>query len=122
MANYEPISLKAAATISAYRIVKVSAAQTANIATAATDLCIGISKNQIDTGLGLPIAVAGVHLLEFNDTVTAGGLVAADASGKGVPHVNTTAGSYVIGKVLDTVAATGTIAEVLIQPHFKSIP
>jgi hypothetical protein len=50
-------------------------------------------------------------------------MVASDSSGRGVPHVDTTAGSYVVGVLIGaTVAATGTIADVLIGPHFKSIP
>lgn len=126
MSHIVPISMKASTTIAANRIVAAltSTANTVKVPAAASELCIGISVDTVlDTSLAIPIAVGGIAKLYFNDTVTSGGLVAADSSGRGVPHVNVTAGSYVIGTLIGpTVAATGTIAEVLIQPMFKSIP
>lgn len=126
MSHIPPISMKASTTISAYRIVTAltSTANTVKVPASASEVPIGISQDTVlDTGAALPISVAGISKLYFNDTVTTGSFVASDSSGRGVPHVNVTAGSYVIGVLIGpTVAATGTIADVLIQPMFKSIP
>lgn len=126
MSHIQPVSFKASTTIAAYRIVAAltSTANTVKVPASASEVALGISTDTVlDTGASIPIAVAGIHRLYFNDTVTTGGLVASDSAGRGVPHVNVTAGSYVIGTLIGpSVAATGTIAEVLIQPMFKSIP
>ena len=126
MSHIPPISMKASTTISAYRIVTAvtGTANTVKVPASASEVPIGISQDTVlDTGAALPIAVAGISKLFFNDTVTSGSFVASNNAGQGVPHVNATAGSYVIGVLIgSTVAATGTIADVLIQPMFKSIP
>lgn len=126
MSGFSPISLKASTTISAYRVVVAltATANTVKAAAAATELPLGISLDTcLDTSLAIPIQMNGIAKLYFNDTVGTGKLVASDASGRGVPHVDTTAGSYVVGTLIGpAVAATGTIAEVLINPFFKSIP
>lgn len=126
MSHIAPISLKVSTTLSAYRAVAPvsGTANTVAYPAAATTPVIGITTDTVlDTTASIPVAIAGVAKLYFNDSVTSGGLVALDSSGRGVPHVNTTAGSYVIGHLLGpTIAATGTIAEVLINPFFKSIP
>lgn len=118
--------MKASATISAYRIVTplTGTANTVKVPASAAEIAIGITQDTVlDTGLSIPIAIGGFSKLYFNDTVTSGAFVASNNAGQGVPHVNATAGSYVIGVLTGpTVAATGTIAEVLIQPMFKSIP
>lgn len=126
MSHIPPISMKASTTISAYRIVTAltSTANTVKVPASVSEVPIGISQDTVlETGSALPIAVAGISKLYFNDTVTTGSFVASDSAGRGVPHVNVTAGSYVIGVLVGpTIAATGTIADVLIQPMFKSIP
>jgi hypothetical protein len=126
MSHIPPISMKASTTISAYRIVTAvtGTANTVKVPASASEVPIGISQDTVlDTGAALPIAVAGISKLYFNDTVTSGSFVASNNAGQGVPHANVTAGSYVIGVLIGpAVAATGTIADVLIQPMFKSIP
>lgn len=126
MSHIVPISMKASTTIAAYRIVTclTSTANTVKVTAAATERCIGVTADTVlDTALAIPVVVAGIAKVYFNDTCTSGGLVSYDSAGRGVPHVDTTAGSYVIGVLLGpTIAATGTIADVLVQPHFKSIP
>lgn len=126
MSHIAPISMKVASTISAYRIVTCTTgtANTVKVPAAATERPIGITADSVlDTSSSIPVAFSGIQKLYFNDTVTSGNMVAADSSGRGVPHVDTTAGSYVVGVLIGaTVAATGTIADVLIGPHFKSIP
>jgi hypothetical protein len=127
MAQYGPHSFKVRTTLAAYRIVIADTAGSdfAVYPSAATARPIGITMDTVkDTTSAIPVAGPGMMArLLFNDTMSSGSLVAADSSGRGVPHVDTTAGSYVIGHLVGpAIAATGTIAEVLINPFFKSIP
>lgn len=126
MSHIAPISMRANATIAAYRIVTAltGTANTVKLPASASELPLGITQDTIlDTTASIPINIAGISPLYFNDTVTSGAYVASNNAGQGVPHVNVTAGSFVIGVLVGpTVAATGTIADVLINPHFKSIP
>lgn len=126
MSHIAPVSFKVQATLSAYRGVAnlTGTADTVKYPAAASEGPIGITTDTVlDTTGAIPVAIGGIAKLYFNDTVTSGSLVALDSSGRGVPHVNVTAGSFVLGKLIGpTVGATGTIADVLIQPHFKSIP
>lgn len=128
MSHVAPISMKVQATLSAYRIVTAltGTAHTVKYPASASELPMGITTDTVlDTTGAIPVAsVAGtIAKLYFNDTVTSGAYVATDSSGRGVPHVNVTAGSFVIGILVGpTVAATGTIADVLINPHYKAIP
>ncbi len=126
MSHIAPISMKVNATIAAYRIVTAltGTANTVKVPASASELPFGITQDTVlDTTTAIPVAIAGISKLYFNDTVTSGSYVASNNAGQGVPHVNVTAGSFVIGILIGpTVAATGTIADVLINPHFKSIP
>jgi len=126
MSHIPPISMRANATIAAYRIVTAltGTAQTVKVPASASEIPVGITTDTIlDTTTSIPVAIAGIQKLYFNDTVTSGSYVASNNAGQGVPHVNVTAGSFVIGILIGpSVAATGTIADVLINPHFKSIP
>lgn len=126
MSHIPPISMKANATLSAYRIVTAltGTANTVKVPASASELPVGITTDTIlDTTQAIPVAIHGIAKLYFNDTVTSGAYVAADSSGRGVPHVNVTAGSAVIGILIGpSVAATGTIADVLINAHYKAIP
>lgn len=126
MSNPAPLSFKPNATISAYRIVTflTGTANTVKVPASASELPAGITTDTVlDTTNSIPVGVNGIRKLYFNDTVTSGAYVASNNAGQGVPHVNVTAGSYVVGVLVGpTVAATGTIADVLVNPHFKSIP
>lgn len=126
MSHIPSISMKVNATISAYRIVTylTGTANTVKVPASVSELPVGITKDTVlDTTGAIPVAIAGIQKLYFNDTVTSGAYVASNNAGQGVPHVNVTAGSFVVGVLVGpTVAATGTIADVLINPHFKSIP
>lgn len=123
--SFAPITFNITATIPAYLIVKMgSAGNTIAHAAAATDKLIGITaddtKNLTD---GCPVIVSGIAKLQFNDTCAIGAFVTSDASGFGVPVVVNTAGVYTIGVLVgNAVSATGTIAEVLLQPGQLSIP
>lgn len=116
-----PLSFKVGSTIAAYRIVKASAANTVAVADTVTAMPIGVTTDTVrNTGEAIPVAITGLAKVQFNDSCAAGALVKADASGLGVAHVGLTAGSYVLGTLVGpTVNETGTIAEVLLQPHYK---
>lgn len=123
----EPLSFKVRSTLAAYRIVAPDTAGSNFVIypAAATWQPIGITMDTVkDTNQGIPVAGPGrIARLQFNDTVAAGALVASNNAGQGVPHVDTTAGSYVIGRLIGAaVALTSTVAEVLVMPFFKSIP
>lgn len=119
--SFAPLSFKVAATLSAQRVVELSAANTVAHATAAGNI-IGISTDTVlDTNTAISVQVAGIAKLLFNDTVAAGGLVTSDAAGRGVPFSGATAAAGYVGRLVDTaVSATGTVARVLIQPGIAS--
>lgn len=126
MSHIAPISLRVQSTLAAFRIVTclTGTGNYVKYPAAATERPLGVTADTVlETAASIPVIIGGIAKVEFNDTIASGRLVAADSAGKGVLHVDTTAGSYVVGVLIgDTVAATGTIAEVLVQPHFKSIP
>lgn len=127
MSHIPPVSFAVATTIPAYRIVAMTTtAQLVGLPANALALPMGITVDTVkDITNGIPVCIGGIAKLQFNDTVTCGGLVAADGGGLGlgVPHVNITAGSYVIGTLIGpTIALTGTVADVMVNPFFKSIP
>jgi len=119
-------SFRAATTLAAYRIVAVTAAETVGYPASNQALPIGVTvDSNEDTTTAIPVAMAGIAKVEFNDTVSAAGLVSSDSSGKGVPFTladTTTAltlASAYLGPLLGAaVAATGTIADVVIMPGF----
>lgn len=120
-------SFKVATTLAAQRIVAISAADTVGYPSGNQVLPIGITIDTVkDTNQHIPVAMPGeITKLYFNDTVSAAGLVASDSSGRGVPFTlaNTTtaltlASAYVGVLVGAAVAATATVANVLIAPGF----
>lgn len=125
-------SFKVASTLAAYRIVchSTSAAMTVKYpsAAASTKAYVGITTDTVlDTVNAIPVCIAGIAKLYFNDSCTVGAVVAADTSGRGVARTAfgvTTTGISVttayIGILVDaTVQATGTIANVLVMPGFE---
>lgn len=115
--SFAPISMKQGDSISAYRIVRVSGAHTVAACSAATDIIIGVTVDEAQKSTqAVPVAMSGIARVYCNDTMAAGTLVKTDASGRGVPFVESTAGVYVLGVLLDTVSATGTIASVVVNP------
>lgn len=88
-------------------------------------LPLGITIDDVkETTSSIPVQVNGKAKLYFNDTVTCGQLVGFDTSGRGVPFTpaatstGLTLAVGVIGTLVDaSVAATGTVAQVLINPQ-----
>lgn len=121
--SYAPVSFKQGDSIAAYRIVRISGSHTVALASATTDVLAGITQdNAGSSNQAVPVAVGGIAKVYCNDTFTAGGIATTNAAGQAVPATANTAGVYVIGVVLDTVTATGTIASILIQPYQVQIP
>ena len=113
-------SFKVASTLAANRIVTIltGTANSVEYPAASTgNPCIGVTLSDVkDTTGSVPVKVAGIAEVYFHDTCAAG-LVGADSSGRGVPFSAVTGtASYVGILVGPAVAATGTIAQVLIQP------
>jgi hypothetical protein len=124
------LSYKVAATLSAQRVVAAvsGTAGTVGYPEAATKLPLGITIDDVkDTNQAIPVQFSGRAKLYFNDTVTTGQLVASDTSGRGIPFTpaSTSTGltlpTGVIGVLVGpSVAATGTIAEVHLNPQLKA--
>lgn len=115
--SYAPVSFKAADSISAYRIVNLSASNTVALADTTTDGIIGVSVDEATAAnQAIPVAVSGIAKVYCNETMTAGTLVTCNALGQAVPAVASTAGVAVLGRIVEEVDATGTIAKVLVQP------
>lgn len=118
-------SFKTATTLTAYRVVvNGTSAHTVEYPASAAKLPLGVTVDDVGASLDVPVQVNGKARLFFNDTVTCGNLVAFDTSGRGIPFtpaVTTTGltiGTGVIGTLIDaTIAATGTIAQILINPQ-----
>lgn len=121
-------SWKVAATLAAQRIVSMAtdSAYTVEYPAVANDLPVGITVDTVkDTTQGIPVAGPGeIAKLLFDDTVTAGGLVGSNSSGRGIPiaDVATTTGFTIlaayVGISMADVDTTGTIENVYIMPGF----
>lgn len=114
--SHQDYSFKVATTLSAYRAVYISAANTVALANSAGALVVGITTDTVkDTTSGIPVRVAGVGYLEFNQTISAGAEVGIDTVGRGVV-LSDTITSRSIGYALEAVDATATIAKIVIHP------
>lgn len=107
-------------TLAAYRVVSLdtSAAQTVVYPPASTRPMIGVTLDTVkETTNFIPVQINGVAKVLFNDTVSAGGLVSADTSGRAI-GIGTlvSGGTYYIGVALQTVSNSTTIHEIVIQP------
>lgn len=117
-------SFAVASTLAANRIVYLSAANTVAYGLSVTNCPIGVTVNTVlDTTQQIPVQTDGIVDLYFNDSVSAGGLVASNTLGMGIPFVALSAtASYCIGILLDTkVNVTGTVAKVLIRPMSEKL-
>lgn len=123
------LSFKVASTLAAYRAVAMgTVAQTVIYPGSAQALPIGVTIDTVkDITQGIQVAVCGsIARLQFNDSVSAGALVASDTSGRGVLHTlpttatsSTLAAAY-LGVLLSAkVESTGTVADVFIMPGFS---
>jgi len=124
MPNVE--SFKVLTTLSAQRVVAMQSGTAHTVVYPEDKLrsFVGVTIDTVlDTTSSIPVQTDGKAWLYFNDTVTSGQLVSADTNGRGVPVTlaNTTASmtlavAYVGTLIGPKVDATGTIAEVLVNP------
>lgn len=124
MSHIAPISQKVATTLAAYRIVAAidGTPETVGYPASATVKPMGVTDNDVtDTNQAIGVNIAGIAKVQMAAAMTSGSWIASDSTGQGVKHVDSTAGSWIVGQLLST-AVTGTIARVLVNPVFKSIP
>jgi len=126
MSDNAPQSFKVASTLTSNRVVTFSTttADTVVYPASALDLPLGITTDDVkDTNQAIPVQTAGIRKLLFNDTCGTGMLVASDSSGRGGVYADSTAGAAYVGNLIGaSVAATGTVAQVFINPGYKAIP
>jgi hypothetical protein len=125
-------SFKVGSTLSAYRGVSMLSGTAYAVGYPESNQApyIGITRNTVLETTGA-IEVAGpgeVAPLYFNQAVTTGKLVGLDSNGMGIafalPDTTTSlsiAGQYIGVLIGPSVAATGTIADVLIRPAFVRV-
>jgi hypothetical protein len=121
-------SFKVLTTLSAQRIVcaATSASSTVQYPDTITSLPIGVTIDTVlDTTQAIPVQLNGLAYVYFNDTVTTGGLVGSDSSGRAIPFALAMTSTSIshpsayLGVLIGpTIGATGTIARVLINPGF----
>ena len=123
-------SFIANATLSAYRIVAITAANTVGYATTTTSLMFGVTEDASEGGTGSAVSViiGGTAKVQLNDSITTAGRITAGANGLGLPLTqpqlinSTTASGFGIGMALETVApGTNAVIEVLVIPMLNSI-
>lgn len=116
-------SFKVAATLAAYRVVALTAANVVGYPTGA-QLPIGITMDTVkDTTSAIPVALVGsVARLEFGQTVAAGALVGFLSTGSGTTFsaaattTSLTLANAHIGILIGETAVSGAIADVLVMP------
>lgn len=98
----------------------MSAENTVALAATTTTLPIGVTVDTVnDTNSAIPVRTYGRALVYFNDTVSAGAQIGVDGSGRAIPlaGATVTATHFSVGHLIGAaVSATGTIAEVFINP------
>jgi predicted RecA/RadA family phage recombinase len=117
------VSLKAAASIGAGRVVYVPAANTVAVAVTNTSLPIGITADFAESGGSCPVVVSGIAKCYCADSVAAGEIVGMSTDGaggiRGVASANATATTTnipVVGIALEGGTA-GSMIPVLITPR-----
>lgn len=108
----------AGAAITAFRMVKFSAAETVVPAAAATDSIIGVA-NEVAAASGerQDVVLAGIAFVEAGAAVTIGALITSDASGRGVAAApGAGVNNRIVGLALDAAAAAGDVIRVLVAP------
>jgi hypothetical protein len=111
-------SFTAGAAINAFRLLKLSAAETVIQSAAAADASIGVA-NEVAAASGerQDVVLAGIAFVEAGAAVSLGALVMSDASGRGIT-ATAAAGTNVrvIGTAIDAATAAGDVIRVLVSP------
>lgn len=109
-------TFKAAAdlSLSQYRFVEVTAAQTVNACNAITDVAVGVLQNDPNAaGLAAVVAIGGTTKVVAGAAIAAGARVAPTAVGKAQTAAST---QFPIGIALDAAGADGDVIEILLMP------
>lgn len=111
-------SFSAGGAITAFRLVKLSAAETVVLAAAATDFIIGVA-NEVAAASGerQDVVLSGVAFVEAGAAFALGATITADASGRGIvaaPAAGTN--NRIVGIALEAAAAAGDVVRVLVSP------
>lgn len=116
-----PVSLKAASSLSAFRVVYLSAAQTVNYWVTSTSAILGVTLDFAESGASVPVeSRAGCIVKAYvAANITAGQVVgpATDGAGGITPRTLGTVTSHVptLGIALES-GSVGSNIEVLLQP------
>jgi hypothetical protein len=119
-ANYiqhKGYNLAAGQTLTQFRAVKFSAAETVTPVTAITDPVCGVVQHGVTAaellkGKGASIAVEGDTLMETNGAIAVGARVCVDAVGRAITF---TTGNRIIGRCIEASAGTGKYARVHLE-------
>ena len=115
----ETFSAKAAADLSAvqYHIMRLSAANTVNVAslTTVTGIC-GVLQNKPQSGEAGAIAYLGQGRVGAGGAITAGVHVTCNGSGRAA---TANSGDMIVGQALEAAGADGDIIDVLYKPPVK---
>lgn len=119
-------SLTAAADLSAagnqHKAVKMAGDGTVGLASAGSDLVIGVLQNKPALGAAAAVAVKGVTKLRLGASVTFGQRLVADANGCAVPSTTATDIAFAIALESVALAATATgdelVAALLTGPYW----
>lgn len=105
--NYRTNSSYTSLSATRYIIVMQTAAQRANMATAATSSTIlGVMQNNPDIDEAMSIACAGLSKVVAGGALTAGRMITTNGSGRAA-HVQS--GEIAIGRVLEAAGADGDV-------------
>lgn len=109
------LSFKAAATLTAYTVVKVSGDNTVAAYDTTTAQAFGVAQQASQGGAGSSVMVAllGCCKVTAGAAVAAGAIVMANNAGQAITRDTTT--SKALGIALDT-GETGSTIEILLQP------
>ncbi|WP_439547850.1 hypothetical protein [Falsiroseomonas sp.] len=119
MSNPELIkNFTAGGAIAAYRLVRLSAADTVVQAAAATEPLIGATMDVAPvSGERTDVVINGIALVEAGGAVALTNLVTSDATGRAVAAAPATGvNNRIIGVPLEAAVAAGDIIRVLLSP------
>lgn len=111
-------SFTAGGAITAYRIVKFSAAEIVVAAAAATDSLIGVNSDlTVVGGERVDVLLEGIAFVEAGAAVALGAQLTSDASGRCVTAAPAAGvNNRVIGIALEAASAAGDVIRVLLSP------
>jgi hypothetical protein len=121
MADLSPLSFKPSTTIPSQRIV-VRASAVANgvklpAGASNAEYYVGVTTDTVlDTTQSIPVRTHGRAFVIAGDTIAAGALIGANASGAAVSFTAVTATTAYVGYNLGLTAVAGDIMEIMVEP------